>query len=348
MKQFAVHLEKWILKLYRSILGGVKMYPLKFENIYVEKVWGSRDLDSFRNNLPKGKIGESWDVSCHDHGTSVVANGVYKGRKLNELIKEKGVDILGAKISNDKFPLLVKLLNTSDKLSVQVHPGDEYALRVEGEMGKTEVWYVVEAKEGAELILGTNGCTREEFEKAIEAGEPEKYMNVVKVKKGDVYLIKSGLIHTMGEGLIIAEIQQNSDTTYRVYDYNRGRELHIEKALDVIDFDLIGKKSEGLKIEGEGYSKVYYCLNEHFALELYDVEKSFTENSDEERFFIFTCVEGEGEIRYSKGAEKIKKGDSILIPASLGEYKVIGKLKVLKSYVPDVDKMKGEILQVVE
>lgn len=348
MKQFAVHLKKWTLKLYKNVFGGVNMYPLKFENIYVEKVWGSRDLEGFRSNLPKGKIGESWDVSCHDHGTSVVANGKYKGMKLNELIKKKDDEILGTKISKDKFPLLVKLLNTSDKLSVQVHPEDEYALKVEGDMGKTEVWYVVEAKEGAKLILGTNGCSREEFKKAIETGEPEKYMNVVKVKKGDVYLIKSGLIHTMGEGLIIAEIQQNSDTTYRVYDYSRGRELHIEKALDVINFDLIGKKSEGLKVKKEGCSKVYYCLNKHFALELYDVKQSFTENSDKERFYIFTCVEGQGEIRYANGTEKINKGDSILIPANLGEYRVAGKLKVLKCYVPDVDKVEEEILQIVE
>ncbi len=225
------------------------MYPLKFENLYFEKVWGSRDLESFRENLPSGKIGESWDVSCHPHGVSVVSNGKYKGMKLDELIRQEGAKLLGTKIPTDKFPLLVKLLNTSDKLSVQVHPDDEYALKVEGEMGKTEVWYVVEANEGAKLILGTNGCTKKQFEMAIKEGNPEKYMNVVEVKKGDVYLIKSGLIHTMGEGLIIAEIQQNSDTTYRVYDYNRGRELHIEKALDVIDFNLVGKKSEGLTIE---------------------------------------------------------------------------------------------------
>lgn len=324
------------------------MYPLKFENLYFEKVWGSRDLELFRDNLPDGKIGESWDVSCHPHGMSVVSNGKYKGMKLDELIKRKGEELLGTKISGNRFPLLVKLLNTSSKLSVQVHPDDEYALRVEGEMGKTEVWYVVEANEGAKLILGTNGCTKEQFEKAIKDGNPEKYMNVVEVKKGDVYLIKSGLIHTMGEGLIIAEIQQNSDTTYRVYDYNRGRKLHIEKALDVIDFDLVGKKSEGLKVEKKGYSKIYYCLNKYFSLELYDVEESFTENSDKERFYIFTCVEGRGEIKYTNGIEKISKGDSILIPASLGKYQIIGQLKLLKSYVPDIEKVEKEILGVVK
>lgn len=324
------------------------MYPLKFENLYFEKVWGSRDLESFRDDLPSGKIGESWDLSCHPHGVSIVSNGKYKGMKLDELIKQEGVKLLGTKISVDRFPLLVKLLNTSDKLSVQVHPDDEYALRVEGEMGKTEVWYVVEANEGARLILGTNGCTKKQFEMAIIEGNPEKYMNVVKVKKGDVYLIKSGLIHTIGAGLIIAEIQQNSDTTYRVYDYNRGRELHIEKALDVIDFDLVGKKSEGLKVEREGYSKTYYCLNKHFSLELYDIKDNLIENSDEERFYIFTCVEGKGEIKYTGGVEEINMGDSILIPASLGQYQIVGQLKLLKSYVPDVEKVEKEILEIVK
>ncbi|EOC99657.1 type I phosphomannose isomerase catalytic subunit [Caldisalinibacter kiritimatiensis] len=324
------------------------MYPLKFENIYCEKVWGSRDLESFRDNLPEGKIGESWDVACHKNGTSVISNGEHKGMRLDDLIKEKGQELVGSKISTEWFPLLIKLLNTSGKLSVQVHPDDEYARKVEGDMGKTEVWYVVDAKEDAKLILGTNNCTKAEFEQAINNGNPEEYMNVVKVKKGDVYLIKSGLIHTMGEGLIIAEIQQNSDTTYRVYDYGRGRELHIEKALDVIDFELQGKKSEGLTVKKSGYSKTYYCLNEHFALELYDVHTSFAEKSDKERFYIFTCVEGEGKIKYRNGIEEIKMGDSLLIPATLGEYEVIGKMKLLKSYVPDVEKVEREILNVAK
>lgn len=324
------------------------MYPLKFENIYSEKVWGSRDLETFRGNLPEGKIGESWDVACHKNGTSIVANGEYKGIRLDDLITKKGPDLIGSKISMDWFPLLVKLLNTSDKLSVQVHPDDKYAQEVEEDMGKTEVWYVVAAKRGAKLILGTNGCTKEEFERAIYEGNPEKYMNVIEVKKGDVYLIKSGLIHTMGEGLIIAEIQQNSDTTYRLYDYNRGRELHIKKALDVIDFNLVGKKSMGLEVNKEGYSKVYYCLNKHFALELYNIEVSCLEYSDNERFYIYTCVEGKGKIYYSNGTVDINMGDSVLIPATLGKYEIRGQLKLLKSYVPDVEKVEREILDIVE
>lgn len=324
------------------------MYPLKFENLYFDKVWGARGLEKIRKNLPEGKIGESWDVSCHPHGMSVISNGEFKGMTLQKLIDKSAEKVIGKSISKDRFPLLIKLLNTSDKLSVQVHPNDEYAKEKENELGKTEVWYVVDAEAGAKLIVGTNGCTKEQFRDAIANGNPEEYMNIIEVKKGDTYLIKSGLVHSIGGGLLIAEIQQNSDTTYRVYDYNRGRELHIEKALDVIDFALEGKKSEGLKLEKKGYSKTYLCLNDKFTLELYDINQNMKEKSDLDRFYIFTCVDGEGEIEYKDGAETIRKGESILIPACLGEYSISGNIKVLKSYVPDVEAVRKEILNIVE
>lgn len=322
------------------------MYPLKFQNLYYEKIWGGRELKLFRDNLPEGNIGESWDIACHCNGTSVVANGEFKGVKLDKLIELKGEELIGTEISKEWFPLLIKLINTKDKLSVQVHPDDKYGKKVEGEMGKTEVWYVVEAFEGANLIVGTKeGCTKEQFKKAIEDGNLDEYMNKSFVKKGEVYFVKSGLIHAIGEGLIIAEIQQNSDITYRVYDYNRGRQLHINKALDVVDLSLSGNKSTGILVEREGYNKTYLCLGKDFSLELYNVQTSFTEISDRERFYAFTCVEGEGEIVYKGGTEKIKKGDSILIPAFLGEYTFNGEMKLLKSYVPDVKKVEEEILK---
>lgn len=324
------------------------MYPLKFENLYYEKIWGGRDLKIFRDNLPEGSIGESWDIACHPHGTGKVINGEFKGMAFDKLIEIKGDEVLGTKISKERFPLLVKLINAKDKLSVQVHPEDEYANRVEGELGKTEVWYVVEAFEGANLVVGTKDCSKEQFEEAIKTGDFDRYLNKINVKKGDVYFVKSGLVHAIGEGVIIAEIQQNSDTTYRVYDYNRGRELHIDKALDVIDFNLKGEKSLGIKAEKEGYTKTYYCLCEHFSLEGYEIENCVKERSDEERFFIFTCVEGKGEIVYKNGIEKINKGDSILVPAALGEYEIKGKLKLLKSYVPDMVKVEREILNIIE
>ncbi|KEI13806.1 type I phosphomannose isomerase catalytic subunit [Clostridium novyi] len=325
------------------------MYPLKFENLYYDKIWGGRDLERFRTNLPEGNIGESWDVACHKNGMSIVANGEFKGMRLDELIEKKEEKLLGTKIKKHWFPLLIKLINAKDKLSVQVHPNDEYGKKVENDMGKTEVWYVVEAFEGANLVVGTKGkCTKEEFKMAIENGELDNYLNRIPVKKGDVYLVKSGLVHAIGEGVIIAEIQQNSDTTYRVYDYNRGREIHVKKALDVIDLSLQGKKSKGIEIKKDGYTKTYLCFGKDFSLELYDIDNYAEENSNEERFFIFTCVEGQGKISYEKGQEIINTGDSILIPASLGKYKFTGNMKILKSYVPDVEKVEKEISSVIK
>lgn len=324
------------------------MYPLKFENLYYEKIWGGRDLEQFRDNLPAGNIGESWDVACHKNGTSIVANGEFKGKRLDDLIKEKGSELIGTKIGSDWFPLLVKLINAKDKLSVQVHPNDEYAKKVEGDMGKTEVWYVVEAFEGANLVVGTKGnCTKEQLKEALEKDQLDEYMNKIPVKKGDVYLVRSGMIHAIGEGVIVAEIQQNSDTTYRVSDYNRGREIHVKKALDVIDLSLRGKKSEGIKIKKDGYEKTYLCLGRDFSLELYDFKDELAEKSDEERFYIFTCVDGEGKIFYGQNnskSEVVNYGDSILIPAGTGNYIFKGNMKLLKSYVPDVEKVQREIL----
>ena len=312
------------------------MYPIKFENLYYERIWGGKDLEKFRNNVPEGVIGESWDIACHKNGTGKVANGELKGKGFDEVIKEYGNKFLGNSISIAK-----------DKLSVQVHPNDEYAKRVENDLGKTEAWYVVDAEEGASLIVGTKDCDKETFKKAIEDGNLDKYLNKIPVKKGDFFYVQSGLVHAICEGILIAEIQQSSDTTYRVYDYNRGREIHVEKALDVIDFSLKGENTQGITIKNDGYDKTYLCLGEYFTIQKYEVNTSVKEASDEDRFYLFTCVDGEGTIKYNGGEEKISMGDSIFIPASLGEYELCGKFTLLKSYVPDVKIEEENIIKVV-
>ena len=310
------------------------MYPIKFESLYYDKVWGGRDLESFRNNLPKGDIGESWDIACHPNGIGIVSNGRFKGMSFNELIENYNEEIFGKGISNNEFPLLVKLINSNENLSVQVHPNDEYARRVENSFGKTEAWYVVDAKEGAELIVGTNGCTKEEFEEAINTGKVEECLNRIKVKKGDAFLINSGMVHAICEGLIIAEIQQNSDVTYRVYDYGRQRELHVKKSLDVIDFNLKAENLSNSKIENfEIFDKVKLCKNKYFAMEKINIQNKYISSSEKERFHIITCVDGEGSISGGSISEEIRIGDSILIPANLGQYEIVGNISVLRSYV---------------
>lgn len=308
------------------------MYPIRFENLYYDKIWGGRDFENFRENMPDGLIGESWDIACHPNGTGIVANGKYKGMGLDELIKKQGAKLIGTKLSSEKFPLLIKLINSKENLSVQVHPGDEYAAKHENEFGKTEAWYVMDAKPGASLIVGTKDCDKEVFAKAIEEGKSEDFLNKIEVKKGDCFLIDSGLVHAICEGVIIAEIQQNSDVTYRVYDYGRPREIHVEKALDVINFDLKCKNLTGKDRDFGGFKSALLCKNEYFGIEKYTIETVAKQMSDEERFHMLTCVDGSGKIIGAGFTEEIKTGDSILIPATLGHYEIQGKLVVLKSY----------------
>ena len=305
------------------------MYPIKFENLYYEKIWGGRDFESFRENLPHG------DIACHHNGMSIVSNGYLKGKTFEELIKEYGTELLGESFENKEFPLLVKLINSKEKLSVQVHPSDEYAKRVENSLGKTEAWYVVDAKPGASLIVGTKNCDKAIFEKAIREGKTEEYLNKIEVKKGDCFLINSGLVHAICEGVIIAEIQQSSDITYRIYDYGRPREIHVEKSMDVIDFNLKPINASGKKLVSFcGYEKGILCASEYFTIEKYVVSSEVSENSDINKFFIFTCVDGKGTIISEDGTKMdILKGDSILIPAKLGKYTIQGELTLLKSYV---------------
>lgn len=324
------------------------MYPIKFENLYYERIWGGKALEKFRNNVPKDLvIGESWDIACHKNGIGKVTNGALKGKRFDEIIKEYGNKLLGKTIELDNFPLLIKLITAADKLSVQVHPDDEYAERVEKDSGKTEAWYVIDAEEGACLIVGTKDCDKETFKKAIDDGDLSPYLNKIPVKKGDFFYIQSGLVHAICEGILIAEIQQSSDTTYRVYDYNRGREIHVDKALDVIDFSLKGENSKGITLKNDGYEKTYLCLSKYFTIQKYDIKTSAKEASDEERFFLFTCVDGNGTIKYKDGEEKINMGDSIFIPASLGDYELQGNFTLLKSYVPDNQKEVNNILNVI-
>lgn len=323
------------------------MYPLKFDCVYKEKPWGNELLKEFRGDVPEGVIGESWDVSCQRDDMSIISNGEFKGMPLQELIDLKRSAVVGTCLEGIEFPLLMKILTVSDKLSVQVHPDDDYAHKVGEPYGKEELWYIIHAREGSHIILGTKDCTREEFEQSIVHDTSEAFMQRIPLTAGDVFHIKPGLMHTVDGEVILAEIQQNSDITYRVYDYHRGRELHIEQAMECIRFDLKGKKSKGLSIDYETYTKTYYCVNDHFSVETYETKSRFTQSSDVERFAIFTCVEGSGQITYDHGTESIDFGESIFIPSSLGDYQISGEIKLMKTYVPDVERVKREILSIV-
>ncbi len=307
-----------------------------------ETIWGGRTLiDEYGFETDGDNAAEAWLLSCHKDGPSFVTNGQYKGKTLAEVIEAEGKTVLG---TNNKyirdFPVLIKIIDAKDKLSVQVHPDDEYAYKYENENGKTEAWYVLKCDEGASLIYGVNhDMEREEFAAAIENGTLLDDVNVVAVKPGDVVFIPSGMLHAIGEGILLAEVQQSSNSTYRVFDYMRRdkngnlRELHVKKAVDVVDLSVteVNFSAEG-KPEAKGDAvKTYLTGCEYFSMIKVTVDGSYTDVADEKSFVSLLVLEGEGTLS-SDGQELVlKKGASIFIPAAKGEYKITGKLEILET-----------------
>lgn len=259
-----------------------QLYPLTFTPVLKDYLWGGRNLEQLGRTLPApGVIAESWEIAGHEDGTSRVNNGPYAGKLLTEVHAELGLDLIGRNNAwaqeRGKFPLLVKLLDAHNPLSVQVHPDDTYALAHEGnELGKTEMWVVLRAEPGAELILGVKAGTRRElFRRAIAESRLEPYLHRLAVKAGDHICVPAGTLHAIMGGLIIAEIQQNSNTTYRVYDWGRvgidgkPRPLHVDKALDVINFEQIEPivGAPELVSSGDGISRWLLCRNRYFVTE---------------------------------------------------------------------------------
>lgn len=328
------------------------LYPLKFQPIFKDYIWGGRNLEKLGKVLPAGKVAESWEISCNKDGISVVANGEFKGLPLPELIERFGSELLGSsvkKISCEDFPLLLKLIDANDKLSVQVHPDDKYAkVHENGGLGKNEMWYVISVKSGSKLVYGVlPEVTKESFEHAINSNTVELCLNYIDVNPGDVLNIPAGLVHAIGSGIVLAEIQQNSNTTYRVYDYHRidkdgnKRPLHIEKSLEVIDFDsgCSSTKAEGIEINPNKSTAIrYYVANKYFCVQLYTVNGVRKEFADGSKFEIYLFTEGNCSIEYEGGKISFKAGESVLIPASLGKYSLNGRFKALKTFVPDFEK----------
>jgi mannose-6-phosphate isomerase len=322
------------------------MGPILFKPDFKERVWGGQKLKTvYGKEIPYTHTGESWEVACHENGQSIVANGPYEGYTLEELLLEKGEELVGKPYhKGDKFPLLIKIIDAKEDLSVQVHPDDAYAfINEKGELGKSEAWVILEADEGAKLIAGLKkGTTKELFVRALESGDLESVMNQVEVKLGDVINIPAGLIHAIGTGILLAEVQQNSDTTYRVYDWNRvgldgmGRELHIEQSIETIDFDEKHSTEcvQGCKVIRDDVQHNYYILNQYFALETIQIV-SYYEQAKGNSFEIYMILEGSGHLMTNQGSLEVNKGDSLMIPADMRNYKFEGAMKVLKTYVPE-------------
>ncbi|GLI55420.1 mannose-6-phosphate isomerase [Propionigenium maris DSM 9537] len=322
------------------------MYPLKFKKHFVEKIWGGRGFEEALDmKLPTAdNYGESWEVSSHKNGMSYVENGSLEGKSLQELVDQDGAALLGEEIYNrfkGKFPVLIKYLDVNDRLSVQVHPSDEYALRVEKEFGKSESWYIIEASEDARLIMGLKeGITKEEFLTKAKANDFTDMFNIVSVKRGDFINVNPGLVHASLEGsVVICETQQNSDTTYRIYDFDRkvngvARELHLDKASDVINFNEkpeITTNDSREKIALEGAQKEILVRGEYFNIDKLMVEGVFRDEINE-NFKVYSILEGEGKILHSGKEYEIRKGDTYFIPAGL-DVSVEGRVEILKSFL---------------
>ena len=322
------------------------MYPIKFKKCFIDKVWGGRAFETVLGmTLPENRqIGESWEVSSHKNGMSVVENGIFKDITLENLVEKYGAELLGKDVSerfSGKFPLLIKYLDVNDRLSVQVHPSDDYALKVEGEFGKSECWYIIDASEDAKLILGLKGeMTRETFLEKSKNKDFKNMFNEVSVKKGDFIDITPGVVHASLEGsVLLCETQQNSDTTYRIYDFDRTvngvpRPLHLEKAADVINFGevpVVTKENSRQNIKLRNCVKQELVRCKYFNVDKLRINGIFHDEISE-NFKVYSILEGEGDIIYNDIKYPARKGDTYFIPANMNVL-VDGNIEILKSFM---------------
>lgn len=316
------------------------LYPIKFNPIYKEKVWGGNKIKTlFGRNITLENVGESWEIAAVNDSISIVQNGVLKGKSLLELINNFTSDFLGKKVFEkfgNQFPLLFKFIDANDTLSVQLHPDDELAKMRHNSFGKTEMWYIVQADENAELILGfKDSVDKKTFHEHISNNTLSEILHNEKVKCGNAFYIAPGFVHAIGAGVLLAEIQQSSDITYRVFDWNRPdndgnmRELHLDLAQDAIDFEL----SQDFRLNS---NKEKLIENNFFSVNKVDiVSATFRDLSKIDSFVVYMCVYGETKIICNAISENLKMGETLLIPAKAEMVHFQnGTAKLLEIYVP--------------
>ena len=323
------------------------LYPLKFEPIYKEKIWGGDKMKTILNkdfgDLPN--CGESWELSGVEGNVSVVSNGFLAGNTLEELIEVYMGDLVGDQVFDNfgyEFPLLTKFIDANDDLSIQVHPDDEMSKKKHNTFGKTEMWYVLQADPGSELQSGFNqDVDQEKYLEKLEKKELTNILNFEEVSAGDVFFIPAGRVHAIGKGILLTEIQQTSDATYRIYDYDRRddkgnlRELHTDLALEAIDFTLYPEyKTKYKSILNESVQLVQ-C--NYFTTNLLEMDRVVEKDYNQlDSFIIYICLEGDLQLETESGSESVKKGETILIPASIENVilkPVSASAKLLEVYI---------------
>ncbi len=323
------------------------MYPLLFTTIFKDKIWGGEKIRTIlgKDFSPLPNCGETWEISGVKGNISVVREGVLAGRDLVSLIEEYKGQLVGEKVYETfgtEFPLLIKFIDANDDLSIQVHPDDQLARERHDSFGKTEMWYILQADEGARLNTGFNRQIDEKtYLHHLHANTLDQILNFETVAAGDVFFLPAGRVHYIGKGVCLAEIQQTSDITYRIYDFDRTddqgnkRELHTDQALAAIDYQYYGEYKTSYQVKKNDTSGLVHCP--YFNTNLLELDQPVGKDYRQlDSFVIYVCVEGELSIQYQGGSTKIKKGDSVLLPAFFKSVSLIPSpaAKVLEVYVP--------------
>jgi mannose-6-phosphate isomerase len=315
----------------------VQIEPIFLTPIFQERIWGGTKLaDEFGYSIPSAHTGECWAVSAHPNGQTVIKNGPFQGMTLGQLWEERR-DLFGH-FPSDRFPLLTKILDANADLSVQVHPDDAYAQEHEnGEFGKTECWYIIDCKKDAELVYGHHAKTKEELKEMMETGQWDKLLRRIPIKPGDFFYVPSGTIHALCEGTLVLETQQSSDTTYRVYDYDRvddkgkKRELHLEKALDVITVPHRDTNVHPNITQVDDATITTFIESDYFGVQKWEING--TVNLDQTRHFLIVSVlNGEGKLVSEGGSYDLKKGDHFILPYQFGRFSINGTLEMIASW----------------
>ncbi|OME45439.1 mannose-6-phosphate isomerase, class I [Paenibacillus odorifer] len=310
--------------------------PIFLQPVFQERIWGGTKLkDLFNYPIPNNSTGECWAISAHPNGQSIVKGGVFQGMSLGELWNSKP-ELFGS--SSPVFPLLTKILDASDNLSVQVHPDDGYADKNEnGELGKTECWYILDAEPDATIIYGHEASSKQELEYMIQSGEWEKLLRKIPVKQGDFFYVPSGTLHALGKGIVVLETQQSSDTTYRVYDYGRRdnngnlRELHLGKAIEVTTTPQIHIPSSYVTQKYDGLYITQFVSNSYFTVEKWEITNK-TKLPAHPKYSLISVIEGNGYIFIQDGKYILNKGDHLILPVDCGPYEIDGIIQLIISH----------------
>lgn len=319
------------------------MYPMRINPVYKDYLWGGTKLNKSLNKNSKFlRTAESWELSCCKDGLSVINNGFFKDKILFELLKEFPHFVGDDWDSKSEFPLLIKLIDAKDKLSIQVHPSDKLADKSKGQQGKAEMWYIIDCQKNSFIYMGLKENKSEVLiEESVLSGNICDYLNKVFVKPGDVFYIKPGTIHAIGAGILIAEIQQNSNTTFRLFDYNRvdsngnRRELHLKEALRVCDKEAFVLQNNEIKNLAKMEETAIRLLvnSEFFRVLEYDIKSVVSMTATKKSFQALLFIDGTASIFFKTQKYEVKKGDCYFIPAGMGEYKIDGVCKFLISGV---------------